>query len=310
MIEHFFIFVGSLFLVIKGATVATKYAALLAESFRLSKYTVGFIIVAVISILPEMLISINAALEGVPSFGLAVLFAGNVADLTLLFALITSIVGRGIKVESAILKNNRVFPLLLLLPLVLGFDGHFSRLDGITLMIAGGVFYYLALKKGVDGSTIPQDGSGRMKNTAFLVAAMAALLVGSHFTVTSATGLANDLGIPPLLIGVLVVGLGTTVPEFLFSLNAVKKRHDALALGDILGTVLADATVVVGLLAIVSPFTFPLRIILIPGVFMVGASLLLFSFMRSRRMLSRKEAWLLLGFWLLFVVVEFVTNRA
>src|SRR3989338_7090966 len=137
MIDNLLIFVFSLCLIIKGATMATKYAARLAESFRLSKYTVGFIVVAVISILPETFIAINAALQGVPSFGLATLFGSNVADLTLVFTVIVLTAGRGIKVESKILKHRSIYPLLLLLPLVLGLDGYFSRLEGASLIIAG-----------------------------------------------------------------------------------------------------------------------------------------------------------------------------
>ncbi|MCU0680459.1 MAG: hypothetical protein MUF50_04115, partial [Planctomycetes bacterium] len=74
--------------------MATKYAAFLAESYRLSKYVVGFVIIAVISILPETLISINAALAGMPSFGLGTLFGSNIADLTLLFTILVIVAGR------------------------------------------------------------------------------------------------------------------------------------------------------------------------------------------------------------------------
>ncbi len=93
MIDDVFILAVSLFMIIKGATLATRYAALLADSYRLSKYVVGFIIVAVISILPETFVAINSALSGVPSFGLGTLFGSNIADLTLIFALIILLSG-------------------------------------------------------------------------------------------------------------------------------------------------------------------------------------------------------------------------
>lgn len=309
MINNLFIFVVALFMVIKGATLATKYAARLAKSFCLSKYTVGFIIVAVISILPETFIAINSAIEGIPAFGLGMLFGSNVADLTLVFAIIIFFAGRGVKVESKILKNHVVYPFLLLLPLVLGFDGYFSRLEGVALIIAGVVFYFVAFRNGVDVTIAPSDGSSRYKSFLMLLFSMTVLLAGAYFIVISASSVAYSFGVDPILIGMLIVGLGTTMPELFFSLKSVKKRADALAIGDILGTVLADATIVVGILAMINPFSFPQRIIYITGMFMVAASFILFHLMRSGRMISKKEGYLLFAFWLIFALVEFIANK-
>lgn len=309
MINDAFILAAALFMVVKGATIATRYAALLAEGYHLSKYTVGFIVVAVISILPETFIAINASREGIPSLGLGMLFGSNVADLTLILAIIIFVAGRGLRIEAGILRNRKAYPLLLLLPLVLGLDGHFSRPEGLALIIAGGQFYYLALRGEIDGPMVRSDGNGRARTLLMLLLGMAILLVGSHFTVTSAEALAGGLGVSPILIGMFVVGLGTTMPELFFALKAVrKKENDSLVVGDILGTVLADATIVIGILTLVQPFAFPVRIIHVTGIFMVVAALLLFVLMRSGRRLSRQEAWLLLSFWLLFVAAELWVN--
>src|SRR3970282_153117 len=119
--------------------------------------------------------------------------------------------GRALKVESKILKNHVIYPFLLLLPLVLGLDGHYSRLEGIALIICGAVFYYIALRSGIE-STIPvSNGSGRYKSFFMLLFSMAVLLAGAYFTVTSATSLAIYIGVSPILIGMLIVGLGTTM---------------------------------------------------------------------------------------------------
>lgn len=308
MISNLLLFAVALFVVVKSATLATRYSARLAESFKLSKYAVGFIIVAIISILPEAFIAVNAAFEGIPSFGLGVLFGSNIADLTLVFAAIIFFAGRNIKVESKILKNHVVYPFLLLLPLILGLNGHFSRLEGAALIVAGGIFYYISLKNGIS-VTASASVSSRLKNFLKLLFIMAALLIGSHYTVISAMGLAQAFRVNPVLIGMLVVGIGTTLPELFFSLKCVSCRDDSLAVGDILGTVLADATIVLGILALVSPFSFPIRIIYITGAFMVAASFVLFNFMSSGRALSKKEGYLLLIFWLVFVIVEFIANR-
>jgi cation:H+ antiporter len=310
MINDIFILITSLFLLIKGATLATKYSGHLAENFNLSKYTISFIIVAVISIIPETFIAINSALVGNPSFGLATLFGGNIADLTLVFFIIIILSGRNnLKIESKILKNHTAYPFILLVPILLGLNGHFSRVEGLTLIIIGIIFYYIAFKNGDNQELLPIDkNNNKYKNSLLLVFSMIILLVGSHFTVTSAVGLAGYLKINSILIGMFIVGLGTVLPELFYSLKAVKKRDDSLAIGDILGTVLADSTIVIGILALIRPFNFPQKIVYITGVFMVTASFILFRFMKTDRVITKKEAYSLLIFWILFIIVEFLIN--
>ena len=168
----------------------------------------------------------------------------------------------------------------------------------------------MALKNEVTRNVSLKNGENRYQNFIMLIFSMAVLLIGSNFTVTSATSLAYDIGVSPILIGMLVVGLGTTMPELFFSIKSVyKKEDDSLAIGDILGTVLADATIVVGILALINPFAFPQKIIYVTGIFMVVASFVLFHFVRSGRTLSKKESYMLFIFWLIFVIVEFIVNK-
>jgi cation:H+ antiporter len=307
MLLNIFILGASLYLVVQGAMFAIRYATLLAESYRLSTYTVGFIIVAVISILPETFISITAAMSGMPSFGLGMLLGSNVADLTLVFAGVILLSRRALKVEYKILKEHALYPFILLFPIVLGLDGHLSRPEGGVLIMVGVIFYYLALRRGV----MPESPSAKgplLKPWIFLLLSMGLLLVGAHYTVESASDLASMLGVSSVLIGMLIVGLGTTLPEFFFSLKAMKAKNDSLAIGDILGTVLADATIVVGILALIHPFVFPQVIIYVAGVFMVAAAFILFSFMRSGRMITSKEAFVLIVFWFTFALIEAIVN--
>ncbi len=308
MVNQIFIFVVAIFLLIKGATLATRYASALAQSYRLSSYVVGFMVVALISILPETFISVTAALRGVPEFGLSVLFGSNIADLTLVFALIIYLSRRSIKVESKIIKNHATYPLILIFPLILGFDGHYSRLEGLALMVVGGIFYYMAFKNGGNGEELAPVKNHKLKNFGLLLCSMVILLVGSHFTVTSASALAFAWGVSPILIGMLVVGLGTTMPELIFSLKSIKKGDDSLAIGDILGTVLADATLVVGIISVVHPFDFPKRIVYFTGLLMVISAFFLLRFMRSGRSLTKSEAELLVSLWMVFVFIEFLLN--
>ena len=96
--ENFLFLALSLLLVIKSADYAIRYAARLALGMHLSKYTVGFTIVAAISVLPETFVSISSSLQNIPSFGLGTLFGSNVADLTLVFAMVVLIAGRNLNI--------------------------------------------------------------------------------------------------------------------------------------------------------------------------------------------------------------------
>lgn len=309
MIQDIFVLAASLFLLVKGAMYSTRYAVQLAENFRLSKYVVGLIVVAVISILPETFVAVNSSLSGIPEFGLGTLFGSNVADFTLVFAVIVFLTRKSISVDSKILKNNIVYPFMFAVPVIMGLNGYLSRAEGAVLIVIGAIFYYFELKNGLDNvADVETNKAGRIKNIVLLVLSMTLLLVSSHFTVTSASGLAAHFGVSPVLIGMLVVGIGTTIPEFLFSLQAVRQHDDSLAVGDILGTVLADATIVVGILAMINPFYFSKNIVYVSGVFMLCAAFVLSYFLRTGKELTRKEGVLLVLFWLSFALAEYFIN--
>lgn len=310
MAANLLIFIVALFLVVRGATLATKYSAKVAERFNISRYAIGFIVVAFISILPETVISISSALKGMPEFGLGTLFGSNVADLTLIFAIMTIVAGRRLKVESKMLKNVKYYPFLVMLPIIFGLNGHYSRIEGVALIAAGLFFYYQIFKAGTGPSKAYHAAHGKFKDSIILLLAMVILLVGAHFTVNSAAEIADALKVSPVLIGMLVVGLGTTLPELFYSLKAIRKREDGLAIGDILGTVMADATIVVGVVACISPFFFPAKIIYVTGMFMVIAAFFLLRLMKTGKTLTRLEGFLLLAFWLVYAITEFLIGRS
>lgn len=303
----FIFLILSLALVIKSADFAIHYATRLAESCGLSKYLVGFLVVAVISILPETFISVTSALNGVPSFGLGTLFGSNVADLTLVFSLVILVSNHDLRVASKIIQNGYLYIGTIFVPILLGLDGHYSRLEGMILLLVGGGFYYYILKNHVYKVKTKRE-KFRILDILFLFVGMALLLLGSYLTVQFGVHVALDLRVSPVLIGMFVVALGTTLPELFFSIRVMKHRSDGLALGDILGTVIADATIVVGIITLINPFSFNQRIVYISGIFMFFATVLLFHFMKTGKKINRQEAFLLILFYLLFVSAELLIN--
>ncbi len=299
----------SLFIVIKSADFAVKYAYQLAQKLKIPKYTIGFIIVAIISIMPEGFIAITSALQGIPAFGLGTLFGSNVADLTLVFALVILSSKNNIKINSKFLKDNKFYSLILAIPIIFGLDGYYSRTEGLVLIMTGLFFYYLIFKKN-NKQPLEKDKEkiSHYKSLLFLILSVIILLLGSNLTIKYGVAFAQNINLNPILIAMLIVGLGTTLPELLFSIRAAQKKQADLALGDILGTVISDATILVGVIALIKPFDFSPRIVYSTAIFMFIASLVLFAFMRSGKVLSKKEAWLLFAFYIIFVLTEYLIS--
>jgi cation:H+ antiporter len=306
-----FAFLGliiALAIVIKSAEYAIRYSTKIANNLKIPKYIVGFLIVAIISALPETLIGIDSALQGTPSFGLGTLLGANVADLTIIFAIPIFLCSRCLTVKSKIIKHFKLYIFMIALPVIFGFNGYYSRWEGIILVLAGFYFYYALFWRNRE-SIVKNDGYFSWKYFSFLLLSMMVLLVGANFTVKFGVSLAESLNVHPIIVGLFFVGLGTTLPELLFSIKALKQKQDELAIGDIMGMVITDSTIVVGILALISPFAFNPRIIYITGSFMVLASIVLLYFMRTGKSLNKKEAIVLVLFYLLFVLAELFANR-
>jgi cation:H+ antiporter len=305
------LFLVSLFVLVKSAERAVNYSSKLAKMLGISEFIVSFFMIAFISCFPEATVSVVSAINGIPEFGLGTLLGSNIADLALVFGLVALFSMNGIKVKSEILKNDLLYLLLLLVPILLGIDGHLSRTDGVLLVLSGAIFL---LTLSIQSKMFTRKFNdvkdhGWAKNMMLLAISLAFLIAGAYYTVKFGVDFANDINIPPLLIALSMVSIGTCMPELVFSLNAVKKRHYELALGDILGTVIIDATILVGVMALIRPFDFDPNIIYVTGGLMLIAGALAVSYIRSEKVLSKKEGIYLLLFYILSLIIQFVVNR-
>ncbi len=302
LIFAFFLFL-SLFMVIWSADHSIRYSTKIAKGFSLPKYIIGFLVVAVLGVLPEAFIGISSAMKGIPEFGLGIIFGSNVADLTFIFALAILVSKHNLKVESKIIKDRMMYIMILALPIVFGLNGYYSRLEGMTLIAAGIAFYLFVIRKSRASKEIVREKFS-LKDIFLLLISMGLLLYAAQLSIKFGVNLAKILEINPILVGMFVIGVGTALPELFFAIRALKNHHDSLALGDILGVVVIDATVILGLIGVIRPFSFNPLIVYVTGVFMVLSTMLLFFFMKSGRTLSRKEAILLLIFYVIFMAVE------
>lgn len=305
------LFLFSLVILIKFAGYAIKYSSRLAKALHLPEFLVSFFIIAVISVLPEATISIISAFKGQAELGLGTLLGSNVADLALVFGIVALFSSGGIKVKSKILNDKFFYLILLLFPLLLGFDGKFTRVDGIILVTIGVLFFvrtYIESKK-FRKKFNNQKKEPFKKSLFLLILSFIVIIASAYFTVKFAINFSIDAKIPEILIGLAIVALGTCLPELIFSIKAVRNNHDELALGDILGTVVADATIILGLVAIISPFVYNPVSIYVTGGAMFLAGIFVITFMKTDKSINKIEGALLIFFYILFLILEFMVNH-
>lgn len=305
------LFLVSIAVLVLSARQAVKYASRIARVFHISEFIVSFFVIAVISCFPEGTVSVVSAINGVPDFGLGALLGSNVADLALVMGIVALFSAKGITIKNEILRNDLLYLVLLLVPILLGFDGHFSRIDGLLLILSG-VIFFITLSIQSRMFTQIFDGAKNRKwalNSFLLVISLAFLLASAYGTVKFGVDFADDVMIPPFLVAITIVAIGTCLPELIFSIKAVKAGHNKLALGDVLGTVIIDATILVGIIALINPFAFNPTIIYVTGIMMFIAGALVTLFIKSGKMLTKKEGIYLLLFYLASVIIQFIVNQ-
>jgi len=306
MILSLILFLIFLFILLKSAEYSIKHSSKLAGLLKLPEFVVSFFIIALISAIPETTISIISAIQGTPELGFGALLGSNIADLTIVFGIVALFSYNGIKIESKILTNNFSYLILLAFPLILGIDGRFSRIDGLILLILGSLFF---LKIYRDSKKFHKQFKEKKKDSipkhiTLLIVSIIILLVSAFLTVEFATDFANKIKLSPLIIGATIIALGTCLPELVFAIKAIKQNKDDLAMGDILGNVITDTTIILGLVALISPFNYAINNIIFIAGSLFLAGILATIFMKTNKSINKIEGIFLILIYILFVFAQ------
>ncbi|MEK6953840.1 MAG: sodium:calcium antiporter [Candidatus Micrarchaeota archaeon] len=296
-------------ILIKSAEYAVKALVHIAAFFGLSQFTISFLVVGIASVLPEFSIAVNSALSGNSAFGLGVLFGSNVADLSIVIGLVAIYAGK-IKVHSKIITGNFYYYLMLiLLPVLLLLDGGLSRFDGLALILAFAFYMKIIMQqrrsfsKSVEG--ISKSKWKFAKNLVIGAAAVGVLFLSADIVANNSIALAAALSVPAIFVGI-IIALGTCLPELTFSIEAVREKKQELGLGDILGNVATDATLSIGVVALIMPINPPqMAIALLSGFSMIIFGILTIHFLKTERHLVRKEGYLFVLLYLVFMAAQF-----
>lgn len=251
---------GALVALILSGRYLVHYLMIVTRSFGIPEFSVGFVLLAVSTSLPEIFVSIASAREGAASLVIATALGSNIVNMTFIVGL-AAIISTGIKTAGLNIRRDLLLGgSITMLPILFMANGLISRLEGIMLLAAFCLYmwriYHERQKKEFNRlATNIKKGLSALLVISLLIAV---LLVASHVTVSSATAIATHLQLSPFLIGLFVLAFGTSLPELITTINAALMRRPGLALGNILGSNVADSGIVVGLAALTQPLVLAL----------------------------------------------------
>jgi len=286
----------------------------IAKYLHWREFIVAFFVMAFAGALPNFFVDINAALHGLPQIAFGDILGGNLVDLTLVLAIAVLFGSGSLPAESEMVQKSAIFTSgVALLPIFLVWDGKLGRIDGIILLA---VFAFYAwwlfskedrFKKAYRGRPkSPVKGfSSFLTNLVKISIFLVLLLITSFFVINSVQFFSVQFGISLSLVAILIVGLGNCFPEIYFSIISAKKGENWMILGDLMGSVMVCATLVLGIVALIAPFEIQdLSPFMITRVFTFVASLLFLVFIRTGRKINRIEGLIFLFVYILFLLVE------
>lgn len=314
IILYLILFVVACYVLVRSGAILVKVLTVLSRYFKLTEYVFAFILMAFATTMPELFVGITASMKNLPTISLGNIIGSNLVNLTLVLGII-AIVAKGLKIESQIARRDAwIIFFIALLPLFLLLDRKLTRGEGFLLIVVFGWYIYHilrdkdAFRRRMDSMKRGAEATKKLlTNLGYFVAAAAVLLLSSWVVVESAKMIAIELYMPLTLIGIILVAIGTSLPELVFGVRAVIAKHEGLTLGNLVGSVVVNSTFILGLVAVIKPIEIEsFNIIYVGGVFMIAAILIANLFLATREKISWKEGVFLIGFYIIFLVAEFL----
>lgn len=317
--------IAGLALLILGGELLLRGAVGLATIAKVTPAVIGLTVVAAGTSVPELAVSLIAALGGSDAVAVGNVVGSNIFNIAVILGLAAvirplAIAANTVKVEHPVLVAVSI------LFLVLGHDRLISRLDGVifvALYISFTAYLVRSVRSTVqlpiagaleaEAGELQQDTPPAIGATvcwALIAGGVALLAGGAHITVTGAIELGRMLGLSETAIGLTIVAGGTSLPEVVTSLVASVRGRDDIAVGNVIGSNLFNILGVLGLSALVRPMAVPPEIAVSDVWWMLALTVLLFPIIYTGRKISRIEGIILVGIYVVFLVELFQRQAA
>ena len=292
-------------LVIRGAVNIAKY-------YELSQVFVGVAVLAIGTDLPEMVIAINASiqnvLQGVNTSGIIIgnAIGSSFSQISLVLG-IAGLLGYLTLSKRHLYEDGIVLLGAVLLLILLGFDGQITRIEGIVLIVVYAMYYSRLIHQERLGQKIKKRyDKGISMDILYLILGMAIVIFASEIVVDNSVKFSEKLEIRQSFVGIIIIGLGTSLPELALSLNAVRKKAVGLSVGNLIGSNIFDLLIPVGTGAIISELKFERSLIWFDFPFLFLLSFIVLFFFKKKKGLQKIEAVILIGIFALYAALKVV----
>lgn len=288
----------------------TRYSVELSYKLSIPKIIIGMTIVSFATSAPELIVSLNATMMGYSDFALGNVLGSNIANLGLVLGIVVIIYP--ITIKRRFYYTD--FPLLILSTAVfylfIASNSEISRTEGIIMIVLILlILFYLFYYQKPDTSSLDKDlslGKEKVSTSFFLLVISAAILwLGAETLIKSSISVANKFNVSERIISITMVAIGTSIPELAASVAASLKKHNDLAIGNLIGSNIFNLLVVIGITSIVNPITgIDFDIISKDMIWVVVFSFILLPlvYFHKRNKLNRIKGIILLAMYVAFII--------
>lgn len=289
------------FLLVKGADWFVDGASGLARKLGIPQLVIGLTIVAMGTSLPEAAVSISAALRGNAEITIGNIVGSNILNILIILG-VTALIAT-LKVADSTVRYEIPFMIVATFVLLwLGYTGgQVTWLEGVILWVLFLLYLrylYMMAKKGKEEEREAEQLS-TAKIIGLILAGVVMIAAGSNFAVEGASNLAKALGISQRFIGLTIVAFGTSLPELVTSVSAVRKHNADIAIGNIVGSNIFNILFIVGTTALITPVTFASGFV-VDTLIAAAVGILLFVCVARTKELRKKAGIVMLLAYILY----------
>ncbi|MBL1243922.1 MAG: calcium/sodium antiporter [Sulfurimonas sp.] len=305
----YIVFLAAMAALIYGADFIIKESERIALHFNISHFVIGATLVAFGTSLPEMAASMMAASQGKSDMAVANVLGSVIFNITLVLGLVLFI-AKSMKPERDLFSKDSawvVVPVVIFLLMIQ--DGVIGRVDGIIfllLMISYLIFLFTSSKDDLEDEiddSLTQKFNWA-KTLVLLTIGFIFTIGGANFVIESGTSIARSLDVSEWIIGLFLISLGTSLPELVVSLVAIKKGNADMSIGNIIGSNVANFSMVIGGSSLIHPLTVNIQDNSFDIFIMVAASLTLL-FILANKLYNKAGAIFLFAILALFIQNSF-----